>query len=417
MKKVNCRKLAGTILIMGCMLAGCNVQSAGTETMESDMPAKEAELNVGAANAEIMSVVPDSGKPSDSPVRELPETVALNEALFDGADMDLWIGENETLIALKKDTLYLYDIAGAEIIAEGKTEQWFLASIYPYKDGFCVIGSLEDEKKQNDISKNESFIVEAADNATMLAVFYDSSLQEKSRLLLNDIVECPDVTMWSVSPDASMLAYFNLWDGLCIYDCNNKTRKQLLDFSGSREKVLNLLAVDTLFFDGENERLVFTGGTDKGNITFESWGCINLDGTGYENHICEKNAGMAAAYKNGKLLLGEDSLTFEKKMGYVDTVTKEEKYSTDIEGGYTIGGPVFSDLGETFAVTDIEGSQAVLTIYNTADFSKIYQEVITDENEELFYRSPRVYLFDRLRVGVVCMGGYEIPLKTFLIRY
>lgn len=416
MKKVNCWKFVG-IVIMGCMLAGCNVQSAGTETMESDMSTEKTELNVGAANAEIVSVVPDSGKSSDSSDRELPEAAELNEDLFDGSDMDLWSGENETLIALKNDTLYLYDIAKGEIIAEGKTEQWFMANIYPCNSGFCIIGNSQDDVKSDNVEDNEQFVVEVVDDMTTLAVFYDSSLQERTRIVLNDIVEYPDATVWAVSPDASMLAYFNLWDGLCIYDCNNKTRKQLLDFSGSREKVLNLLAVDILFFDEENERLVFTGGTDKGNITFESWGCINLDGTGFENHICEKNTGMAVAYKNGRLLLGEDSLTFEKKMGYVDTATKEERYSTDIEGGYTIGGPVFSDLGETFVVTDIEGSQAILTIYNTADFSKIYQKVITDENEEFFYRSPRVYLFDRLRVGLVCMGGYEIPLKTFLIRY
>lgn len=413
MKKVNCWKLAG-ILIMVCILAGCNMQPAGTETMESDMPAKETELNVGAANAEIIS---DSGKLSDSSARELPEAAELNEDLFNGSDMDLWIGENETLIALKEDTLYLYDIAEGEIIAEGKTEHWFMVNIYPCNGGFCMIGNFQDDVQTNATPDDEQFIVEIEDDMTTLAVFYDSSLQEKSRFVLNDIVEYPDATVWTVSPDASMLAYFNLWDGLCLYDCNDKSRKQLLDFSGSREKVLNLLAIDILFFDGENERLVFTGGTDKGNITFESWGCINLDGTGFENHICEKDAGTAVAYKTGRLLLGEDSLTFEKKMGYVDTVTKKEKYSTDIEGGYTIGGPVFSDLGETFAVTDIEGSQAVLTIYNTADFSKIYQEVITDENEELFYHLPRVYLFDRLRVGLICMGGYDIPLKTFLIRY
>lgn len=416
MKKVNCRKFVG-ILIIGCMLAGCNIQSAGTETMESDMSTEKTELNVGAANAEIMSVVPDSGKSSDSSDREVPEAAELNEDLFDGSDMNLWIGEKETLIALKNDTLYLYDIAGGEILAEGKTEQWFMVNIYPCNGGFCMIGISRDDMKPNDVRDDEPFKAEVVDDATMPAVFYDNTLQERNRIVLNDIVEYPEASVWAVSPDASMLAYFNLWDGLCLYDCNNKTRKQLLDFSGSEEKVLNLLAVDILFFDEENERLVFTGGTDKGNITFESWGCINLDGTGFENHICEKDAGMAVAYKNGKLLLGEDSFTFEKKMGYVDTVTKEEKYSDNIEGGYTIGGPVFSDLGETFAVTDIEGSQAVITIYNTADFSKIYQEVITDEHEELFYRSPRVYLFDRLGVGLVCMGGLEIPLKVFFIKY
>lgn len=381
---------------MGCILAGCNAPSAETEGMESDMAVKEAELSVEAAN-------------------EVPE---LNQDLFDGSDMDLWYGENETLIALKRDMLYLYDIAETKIIAEGKMEQWFIPNIYPCNDGFCIIGRLEKDVKKEDVQENELFtIVEAEDGLPCLAVFYDYSLQEKSRLVLNDIVEYPDATIWAVAPDASMLAYFNIWDGLCIYDCHTKTCRQLLDFSGPREEILHLLAMDTLFFDEKKQQLVFTGGTEKGNVTVESWGTVNLDGTGFENHIFEKNAGMAAAYKNGKLLLGEDSLTFEKKMGYADTDTKEERYSTDIEGGNAIGGPVFSDRGETFAVTNIRDSQAVLTIYNTTDFSKIYEEVIRNENEELFYRSPRVYLFDRLRVCLVCMGGNEIPLKTFLIRY
>lgn len=410
-------KFAGAVLIMGCILSGCNMPSVKTESMESDISVKETELSVGAADMDALSVVPNFSKSSDSANESLSNVPELDQNLFDGSDMDLWFGQDETLIALKKDTLYLYDVAGAKVIAEGKTEPWFLANIYLCNDGFCMIGSLESDIKKEDALNDESFMGEVVDDQTCLAVFYDSSLQEKSRLLLNDIVEYPDATVWTVSPDGSMLAYFNLWDGLCIYDCNHKTCRQLLDFSGSKEKTLNLLAIDVMFFDEEEQRLVFTGGTDRENITYESWGSINLDGTGFENHICEKNAGLAEAYKNGRLLLGEDSLTFEKKMGYVDITTKEEKYSTDIEGGYTIGGPVFSDLGETFAVTDIKGSQAVLTIYNTADFSQIYQEVIKDESEELFYRSPRIYLFDRLRVCLVCMGGQEIPLKTFFIKY
>lgn len=411
-------KFVAAVLIMGCILAGCNAPSVNTGDIKSDMPVKEAELNVGAANMDVMSVVPDPAEPSGSEKEALPKVAQLNQDLFDGSDMDLWIGKDETLIALKKDTLYLYDMAGAEIIAEKKTEQWFMQNMYPCNDGFCMIGSLQNNLKNEDVRGNEPFVMEVTDDdRTMLAVFYNRSLEETNRLVLNDIVEYPDATVWSVSPDASMLAYFNLWDGLCIYDCNQKTCRQLLDFSGSREKISNLLAIDTLFFDEERQQLVFTGGTDKGNMTVESWGSVNLDGTGFANHIFEKDAGMAAAYKNGKLLLGEDSLAFEKIMGYADIVAKEEKYSTDIEGGNGIGGPVFSDSGETFAVTDIRDSQAVLTIYNTTDFSKIYQEIIRDENEEYFYRIPRVYLFDSLRVCLVCMGGHENPLKTVLIRY
>lgn len=122
-------------------------------------------------------------------------------------------------------------------------------------------------------------------------------------------------------------------------------------------------------------------------------------------------------------MLGEDSLTFEKRMAYVDVAMGEEKYGTNIYGmdvrdGYTIGGPYFSDKGETFAVVDIGGAnQIVLTLYNRADFSEICQEVIQDEKEEYFYSLPKIYLFDELRVCLVCMGGYEIPMKSFFIRY
>mgnify|MGYP006990312378 FL=1 len=108
------------------------------------MPVKEAELNVGAANMDVMSVVPDPAEPSGSEKEALPKVAQLNQDLFDGSDMDLWIGKDETLIALKKDTLYLYDMAGAEIIAEKKTEQWFMQNMYPCNDGFCVIVSLQN---------------------------------------------------------------------------------------------------------------------------------------------------------------------------------------------------------------------------------------------------------------------------------
>ena len=418
MKKRNKWRFAGAVLIMGCLLAGCSVPSDKGEGMESGMSVRETELSAGAADMGTLPLGADSSTRSGNTKEDLPKVSELNNELFDGSDMDLWDAGNERLIALKENTLYLYDVAGEKIIAEGKTESWFIPYIYPCHDGFCIIGAPEDNMENSDEGADGSFrVIEASDDQVWLAVFYDNALHEKKRILLNDIAKYPDATLWSVSPDMTMLAYFDLWEGLCIYDCNKESPRQILDFSGPVENVSGLLAPDTLYFDEEKERLVFSGGTAKGDVTVESWGCINLDGTGFENHILKKDAGMAAAYKNGKLLSGEDSLSFEKIMGYADTVTGEEKYSTNIEGGNTIGGPVFSDTGETFAVTDIKDNQAVLTIYNTADFSEIYREVIRDEQEELFYRSPRVCLFDKSRVCLVCMGGYEVPLKALIIKY
>lgn len=419
MQKGNKWRFAGAVLVIGCVLAGCSVPSYKGEGMEAGISVKETELNAGAADMDTLPIVPDSLTQQGNAKEEAPRVSELNNELFDGSDMDIWDAGNERLIALKENTLYLYDVAEEKIIAEGKTESWFIPYIFSCNDGFCIIGMPEDNVENSEKGDDVSFTVsEAPEDQAWLAVFYDNALHEKKRILLNDIVQYPDAALWSVSPDMAMLAYFDLWQGLCIYDCDKESPRQILDFSGSVENISGLLAPDALYFDVEKERLVFSGGTAKGDITVESWGAVNLDGTGFENHVLEKDAGMAAAYKNGKLLFGEDSLAFKKTMGYADTVTGEEKYSTNIEGGNpTIGGPVFSDTGETFAVTDIKDDQVVLTIYNTADFSEIYREVIRDEQKELFYRSPQVCLFDNSRVCFVCMGGYEIPLKAFIIRY
>lgn len=438
-KKTNYWKFAGAVLIISCIFAGCGRKiDDGMDEQEESV--KEVELSVGAADAEAVPTLPDSSclaQLPDSQDKNFSQVSELNRDLFDGSNMQLWDAGDERLIVLKEDTLYLYDVTKGSILAQGKTEQWFLLNVYPCNDGFCIIGSIDNHIQDENGGNNENngnngsdgkkpfftVVEEADDFITCLAVFLDESLQERDRLVLNDIVEYPDAGVWTPFPDMSGLAYFNLWDGLCFYECDTKITRQLIDFSDSGTGAFtardsDLLAIDALFFDEGGEGLVFTGDTVQGNITAESWGRINLDGTGFENHIFEKNAGIATAYKNGKLLLGENSLTFEKRMAYVNVATGEEKYGTNVEGGYTICGPFFSDKGEAFAVTDIgDGNQAVLTIYSGADFSEIYREVIKDEKEEYFYSSPKIYLFDKLRVCLVCMGGYGIPMKSFLIRY
>ncbi|MDE7414759.1 MAG: hypothetical protein K2N44_00285 [Lachnospiraceae bacterium] len=59
-----------------------------------------------------------------------------------------------------------------------------------------------------------------------------------------------------------------------------------------------------------------------------------------------------------------------------------------------------------------------ITVWSTADFSILYKEVIQDDREEMFYRSPQVCLFSDLRVCIVCMGGHnDIPQNAVLLHY
>jgi hypothetical protein len=48
----------------------------------------------------------------------------------------------------------------------------------------------------------------------------------------------------------------------------------------------------------------------------------------------------------------------------------------------------------------------------------LYKEVIRDDREEMFYRSPQICLFPELRACIVCMGGHnDIPQKAVLLNY
>ena len=61
-----------------------------------------------------------------------------------------------------------------------------MQNMYPCNDGFCMIGSLQNNLKNEDVRGNEPFVMEVTDDdRTMLAVFYNRSLEETNRLVFN----------------------------------------------------------------------------------------------------------------------------------------------------------------------------------------------------------------------------------------
>lgn len=70
------------------------------------------------------------------------------------------------------------------------------------------------------------------------------------------------------------------------------------------------------------------------------------------------------------------------------------------------------------AVSYTHSIQDAEDVCQTADFSLLYKEVIRDDREEMFYRSPQICLFPELRACIVCMGGHnDIPQKAVLLNY
>ena len=83
-----------------------------------------------------------------------------------------------------------------------------------------------------------------------------------------------------------------------------------------------------------------------------------------------------------------------------------------------MSGPYFSADGTVVATAALDTNQMEISIYRTADFSLLYKEVISDDMEEMFYRSPQICLFPDFKTCIVCMGGHnDIPQKAVLLNY
>ena len=213
-----------------------------------------------------------------------------------------------------------------------------------------------------------------------------------------------------------MLGYYDQWNGLNLYDFSSQKKQKLLNPEEMMES--NLLNIDALFFEEETNDLIFTGQTNLNGSTVESWGRIGMDGTGFENHILECDFGMAVGYHDGKLLIGEDSIIFKGGMAFVDTKIGDAVFYTDIDRTLPVSGPYFSADGTVVAAAALDTNQMEISIYRTADFSLICKEVISDDREEMFYRSPQICLFTDLKTCIVCMGGHnDIPQKAVLLSY
>ena len=398
-------------LAVVCM-AGCGVKDATGQISEGVM-AKEAE---SGQNPEEMGFVETKAAPKG---RQDKSVAALNGELFDGRSIQIWKGKENTLLALKEDMLYLYDVVTAQIVAQTKTEDWNMIDFYPYKDGYCAIGVPKSGLPYEDAEKEGTQMLGVSFEGDMecLCIFYDAVLKETRRMVLNDIVSTAALAEWTVSHDGTLLIYCDNWEGLNFYNLKSQKKQKVMDL-WTEENNIDLLGISALFVDEDNSHIVFSGTSNQNGTSVPSWGQVGIDGKGYENHILQYDFGTATGYSGGKLLFGEDSLFFGGGMGVIDTKTGKAAYNTEKVSSLPVSGPFFSDDGSVYATAALDTTQMEIAIWRTSDFSLVYKEVIQDDREEMFYRSPQVCLFPELQACIVCMGGHnDIPQKTVLVHY
>ncbi|MDE7006787.1 MAG: hypothetical protein K2P07_01300, partial [Lachnospiraceae bacterium] len=168
-------KILAVTLAVVCM-AGCGGKSAAGQ-LSKGVIAKEAKpgQNPEERGAAETKAAPMGGQDKSA--------AALNEELFDGRSVQIWKGKDNTLLVLKEDMLYLYDMVTAQIEARTKTEDWNMIEFYSHKDGYCAIGVPKSGLPFEDAQKEGAQMVGISSEGDMecLCIFYDDVLKETQR--------------------------------------------------------------------------------------------------------------------------------------------------------------------------------------------------------------------------------------------
>lgn len=387
------KSILAIVFMMICM-TGC-----ATEKIEkTDEP-----INL-TANISTEKTQAESEHTENSTSEKATETTQMPEeadlSVFNQSNIRTFYGKEHEFLIVNGNEISKYDLEKGKTTVTKETEWWCDVDFFVVDGGYCALGTTSDSQMKNRLDD--------------VCIFYNDKLEEQSRVELKSLTEDMLLATMNVSSDGSKIACFDIWNGLRFYDVKTGKISQVL----SADHLDQILSMDVLYFNNTNDAVIFSADTNQDGASVKSWGKINIDGTGLENHILEKEAGIPLAFKNNNLLYGEDSLMFFGKMGIVKTDTEEQLYNTAIETGRNIGGPYFSSDGGYFASAKMGDSDAVITIYSTENFEQVFQTKIQDENKGLFYRVPKIYILDSMKVCIVYLGGHdEVPAKVELIHF
>ena len=394
-------------IIMLCLLSGC--QNSGQFLASNDDMA-----SISPAETETPSA--KSAIPSETiaPVTEqnIKADLAVVEALLNSVNIQkIYYGPAGTLLVRTLDTLYWYDINSGYTLAQCPVEDWLAVEYYSIENGCCAVGPLAPDESTEGFS---------SDVAAPACIFYDETLQEIRRIILNDLGDGVDyVKCAAVSSNGNAIAYCTM-DKLYYYDCTSDTLKLVLDFSRSQIEVnKGLSSIATLAFSPDGSEILFGANTYSlpiaiGQHSFLTYGCISLDGGNLQNLSFQNfEAGSMAGMAEGFLFFEESMKSATGNIAVVsshDMTQKVYSLNTVSEG---VSGLFCSQNGDYYATVKSETGQWLIRIYSRETGELVIAKAVKETNEEFFYRTPAIYILDDSELCIVKLGGFsDIPSKV-----
>lgn len=402
------KKSIHAILICGLLvmlLTACGKLDVTAELTENTQPEPSQSTSVTSDTTTDDFPVVESQTAGANQV----SAVDMSSQLFDENVLNIDYGPSNTLLVLKTDGTYLYDVASGTVEASHSDEQDAGLKWFPLNPGFCAIGIVETESKTG--KKYEESV----------CIFYDEHLQEVDRISLQELCPDADVAVWSVSANGEQIVWSDVIEShLWLYDRSTETLQELLNFNGDHQtEAQGLVMISDVFFDTERQQLIFIGDTmtEQDINGIATWGTIHLDGTELQNHFFENftAGGESNAFVNSTLFAKESNFKQSGKACLVDTVSGKQKIyqlQSAVENGYR---QFLSQGGAYFATSEIDDKRHTLTvrIYSAEDGSIVTKQEIRG-NENWFTSSPVICILDDLKTFFVMTPGFDdVPTSTF----
>lgn len=343
------------ILLSLILLVGCSGQQTAASSSESEIPGSSL-----TAESQSNATVNDTSSQDETNYIESDRKTAQIASLSDSVSSSVTgfaAASAETILLETSEGHLLYDVVSGTTLASLDTsDQDITCCWFTLESGFC----------SQETAWGNSTTVIGND-----MVFYDESLQETSRIDLEDLTSYAEQWTWAVSNDGTMLSWFDFDENeLYLYNCTTGEITTLL--SGQED----LTSMDGLYFDSDNSHLVFLANyfDGSGEDAVAVWGTIALNGSDPVLHSFSGiKAGGYTKFQNGILLCQEDSFSITGKVCVIDVESGEEtvlSLQTDEESENPI---ILSQDGAYFVTkcgikgSSGDSSEITVRLYDTKD--------------------------------------------------
>lgn len=326
-----------------------------------------------------------------------------------------YAGDGKVLILAAK--LHLYDLASGQILFETAKEDYYDETYFMVNNGYVGVGM------RGDSTNNGGFITNPESNR-VACTFYNDRLEKEEKInldkLMNEDESILSPLLFTVSQDGTKIAYATDM-GLYYYDTMSEKKIILVDLiDNNEEKRSGLAMFEEVAFINDSKTITFKSQSFDvpaviGKPSFDTYGTINVDGTGLSvNRNSSYSVKKMIAY-NAMTLWTEDFSVATGRLMLSDNTSGQSRIlnlTSEKESGSVFG----SEMGTYFSTVSYNESYITVRVYETASGMKVMEKNIAEDSDYMS-REPVILILDNSRTCLVILGNRQEDISTIVLTF